>query len=61
MNLVYPISFFIICGFLVILPVYVTPMLVAVDVGILVAGVAVYLVFIYWQKKPPIIKRFLRK
>ena len=51
-NLVYPISFFVICGFLVVLPVYDAPLLVAVDLLILLVGVLVYLVFIRWKRKP---------
>ena len=61
MNLVFPISFFVICGFLVVLPVYVTPVLVAVDLLILFVGVLVYLVFIRWKRKPAAVQRFLRK
>ena len=60
-NLVYPISFFVICGFLVVLPVYVTPMLVAVDLLILLIGVIVYLLFIRWRRKPAAVQKFLRK
>ena len=60
-NLVFPISFFVICGFLVVLPVYVTPVLVAVDLLILFVGVLVYLVFIRWKRKPAAVQRFLRK
>ena len=60
-NLVYPISFFVICGFLVVLPVYVTPMLVAVDLLILLIGVIVYFIFIRWKRKPVAVQKFLRK
>ena len=61
MNLVYPITFFITCGFLVILPVFDTPELVAIDVAILAVGVIFYMVFIYWQSKPDWLRKFLCK
>ena len=60
-NLGFPISFFVICVFLVVLPVYVTPMLVAVDLLILLVGVAVYLLFIRWRRKPAAVEKMLRK
>merc|ERR1712117_697234 len=47
-NLGFPISFFVICVFLVVLPVYVTPMLVAVD-----------LLFIRWRRKPKAVGKML--
>ena len=59
-NLGFPISFFVICVFLVVLPVYVTPMLVAVDLLILLVGVAVYLLFIRWRRKPKAVEKMLR-
>ena len=61
MNLIYPVSFFFICGFLVVLPVYVSPALVGVDMLILAVGVVFYFVFIYWKNKPAIVKKFLSK
>ena len=61
MNLGFPISFFVICMFLVVLPVYVTPMLVAVDLLILLVGVAVYLLFIRWRRKPATVEMMLRE
>ena len=60
-NLVYPVSFFCICGFLVLLPVYVSPMLVGVDMLILFVGVIFYFVFIYWKNKPAVVRKMLRK
>ena len=47
------------CGFLVVLPVMVTPMLVAVDVVILLVGVAFYYVFVAWKSKPQFLRRIL--
>ena len=61
MNLFYPISFFLLCGFLVVLPVFDAPLLVAVDLLILLVGVLVYLVFIRWKRKPAAAQKFLRE
>lgn len=61
MNLVYPIAFSVICGFLVVLPAYETPFLVLVDVLILAVGVVFYFVFVYWRKKPAFLARALRE
>jgi hypothetical protein len=58
-NLILPISFFVICGFLVVLPVFVTPMLVVVDCLILFVGVIFYLVFIRWKSKPEVVRKML--
>lgn len=51
-SLVLPIGFLIVCGFLVLLPLYVSPKLVGVDMAIIAAGVPVYFFFIRWKKKP---------
>ncbi|XP_034234111.1 Y+L amino acid transporter 2-like [Thrips palmi] len=51
-NTILPIVFFVICVFLAVLPVYVTPWEVSIGVAIVLAGVPVYFVFIYWQNKP---------
>ena len=45
-NLVFPIMFFFICGFLVIMPVFEEPEVVGVGLAIIVSGVPVYLVFV---------------
>lgn len=58
-NLLYPITFFVICGFLVVLPILDTPELVVIDFAILAVGVLFYLVFIYWKSKPTWLKRIL--
>jgi hypothetical protein len=51
----------IICVFLVILPILVTPKLVGVDLALLLAGVVVYFVFIKWKTKPVWLKRIFRE
>ncbi|KAK9510013.1 hypothetical protein O3M35_004888 [Rhynocoris fuscipes] len=52
-NIILPIAFFIICAFLVTLPCYVRPLEVGVGIIIILSGIPVYYVFIYWKSKPP--------
>ena len=54
-------GFFIICGFLVVFPIYDTPQIVAIDVLVLIVGVIVYFVFIRWKNKPTLLKKILSK
>eukprot|EP00095_Tigriopus_kingsejongensis_P001112 maker-scaffold743_size103610-snap-gene-0.15 protein:Tk01112 transcript:maker-scaffold743_size103610-snap-gene-0.15-mRNA-1 annotation:"large neutral amino acids transporter small subunit 2-like" len=60
-QLVYPIVFFILCTFLVLLPLFVTPLLVGVDLLILALGSVFYLIFVKIQSKPNVIQKLLRK
>ena len=46
------IGFFIICIFLVVLPIIDDPKLVGVAIAIMASGVPVYMFFIYWKNKP---------
>jgi len=50
--MVLPIIFFIICAFLVTFPCYVSPWEVGVGIIIILFGIPVYWIFIYWQSKP---------
>lgn len=47
-----PIIFFIICSFLVTLPIYVSPMEVGVGTAVIISGIPVYFLFIDWKNKP---------
>lgn len=51
-NLVLPVTFFVICAFLVTLPCYVSPVEVSVGVGFILCGIPVYMVTIGWKNKP---------
>ncbi|XP_076544477.1 L-type amino acid transporter minidiscs isoform X3 [Osmia lignaria lignaria] len=51
-SIVLPIIFFVICAFLVTFPCYVSPWAVGVGVIIILSGIPVYWIFIYWRKKP---------
>ncbi|KAK4302863.1 hypothetical protein Pmani_025088 [Petrolisthes manimaculis] len=58
-NIIIPILFLLICGFLVFLPLYVRPFEVGMGLLITASGIPVYFLFIYINK-PPAIKRVLR-
>lgn len=51
-NIIFPIIFFIICLFLVTLPIYVSPWEVGIGLVLIISGIPVYLIFIYWKDKP---------
>ena len=60
-NLLLPIIFFLLCGFLVIMPLFSTPELVGVAMLIIFSGVPVYLIFISWKSKPLWLRRIISK
>nr|CAD7588773.1 unnamed protein product [Timema genevievae] len=51
-NIIFPIIFFVICLFLVILPCYVSQLEVGVGLAFIISGIPLYLIFIYWKNKP---------
>uniref|UniRef100_A0A2A4J4H0 Amino acid permease/ SLC12A domain-containing protein n=1 Tax=Heliothis virescens TaxID=7102 RepID=A0A2A4J4H0_HELVI len=51
-NIVLPISFLIICTFVVICSCFTHPMEVGIGVAFIAIGVPVYFIFIVWQNKP---------
>ncbi|PNF29741.1 Y+L amino acid transporter 2 [Cryptotermes secundus] len=51
-NIIFPIIFFIICLFLVTLPFYVSPWEVGIGLVLIISGIPMYLIFIYWKDKP---------
>ncbi|XP_076030815.1 large neutral amino acids transporter small subunit 2-like [Oratosquilla oratoria] len=48
----FPILFFVICLFLVLFPVYSNPVELGIAIAIILTGVPVYYIGIYWQNKP---------
>uniref|UniRef100_A0A6A7FTT6 Y+L amino acid transporter 2-like n=2 Tax=Hirondellea gigas TaxID=1518452 RepID=A0A6A7FTT6_9CRUS len=60
-NLIIPITFLLVCGFLVLMPVYVRPREVGAGVAITATGIPAYFLFVYWRNKPECIQRFLLK
>jgi len=51
-NILFPVVFFLTCGFLVIMPVFEEPHVVGVGLAIIASGIPVYVVFIGWTRKP---------
>lgn len=51
-NILLPITFLIICAFLVTFPCYVSPWEVSVGLAFIICGIPVYLVTIAWKTKP---------
>ncbi|XP_018025153.1 Y+L amino acid transporter 2-like [Hyalella azteca] len=60
-NLVIPIVFLLVCGFLVFLPIYVRPWEVGMGLFITATGVPAYLVGVRWKNKPAAFTRFSEK
>jgi len=58
-NLVLPILFFVICGFLVLMPVFEEPQVVGVGLAIILSGIPVYAIFIGWKNRPVWLKNFI--
>jgi amino acid transporter len=50
-NILLPVFFFVVCTFLVCLPIYVTPFVVLVGSGIILSGLPVYYIFIHQQER----------
>ena len=60
-HLAIPITFLLICTFLVFLPLYVRPIEVGMGILITASGIPVYLVGVYWKKKPEWFKQIVGK
>lgn len=56
-----PITFVVICVFLLILPVIESPFIVLGGLVITLSGIPVYLFCIYWQQKPKSFHNFMGK
>jgi len=51
-NIVLPIVFFIVCSFLILMPVFEEPEVVGIGLALIFSGVPIYLVFIHWTNRP---------
>ncbi|MCL4126573.1 UNVERIFIED_CONTAM: hypothetical protein GTU68_066987 [Idotea baltica] len=58
-NIIVPIVFLMICGFLVFLPIYVRPFEVGMGLAITATGIPAYYLFIFWKKKPQVVLNML--
>ncbi|KAF7491876.1 Large neutral amino acids transporter small subunit 2 [Sarcoptes scabiei] len=58
-NIVFPIIFFLICLFLVILPFYVNPIETIIGITITLSGIPIYFLTVNWHSKPDLYNRFI--
>ena len=59
-HILLPLIFFVICAFLVVLPVLEEPVLVGYSLAIITSGLPVYAVFIGWKSRPAWLSRFIK-
>lgn len=60
-NLAFPILFLIGCVFLVVMPIIQAPVDTAIGIGIMLSGLPVYFLCVYWQGKLKCIDNFMGK
>ncbi|KAL8567078.1 hypothetical protein ACOMHN_027505 [Nucella lapillus] len=58
-HLVWPIIYTVVTIYLVVLPLYASPMETGIGLAIICTGIPVYLIFIVWQSKPKAFDRFM--
>ncbi|XP_064639929.1 Y+L amino acid transporter 2-like [Lineus longissimus] len=56
-NLTFPIIFMFICVFLVLFPLFGSPLECIIGMGIVASGIPVYLIGVRWRNKPKFIKK----
>ncbi|XP_015924444.1 large neutral amino acids transporter small subunit 2 isoform X3 [Parasteatoda tepidariorum] len=60
-NILLPITFLIVCAFLVTFPFYVSPWETGMGIAITLTGIPVYLITISWRKKPVLYQNAIGK
>merc|ERR1719361_3097681 len=58
-NLIFPVLYIIASIMITVVPMAASPENTAIGTGMILTGVPVYFLFIYWKNKPPIIKKIL--
>ncbi|XP_059159690.1 Y+L amino acid transporter 2-like isoform X1 [Physella acuta] len=58
-HLIWPIIYTIVTVYLVILPLYASPVETFIGLGIICTGIPVYIIFIAWTSKPKIFTRYM--
>ncbi|XP_037499100.1 Y+L amino acid transporter 2 isoform X2 [Rhipicephalus sanguineus] len=59
-NIILPVLFFLISLFLVVLPFFSQPLETSIGAGIMLSGIPVYFLTIYWKDKPLAYRRTIR-
>ncbi|OQR70375.1 Y+L amino acid transporter 2-like [Tropilaelaps mercedesae] len=60
-NIIFPVFFFVVSFFLVVLPFFSQPEETLVGMGIALSGIPVYFLTIYWKDKPDVYKRVIQQ
>ncbi|GIY79749.1 large neutral amino acids transporter small subunit 2 [Caerostris darwini] len=60
-NLILPVTFLIVCAFLVTFPFYASPWETGMGIATTLTGIPVYMVTVYWRNKPKVYKRAIGK
>jgi len=60
-HIALPITFFIVCSFLIVMPIFEEPEVVGIGLGLIFSGVPVYLACISWTSRPPWVTRGVAK
>lgn len=55
MNLIIPISFFVMCVYILLVPFVISPSELIAAVAIIATGIPVYFIFVYYERKPGLI------
>ncbi|CAK5078369.1 unnamed protein product [Meloidogyne enterolobii] len=58
-NMFFPIIFLLGCIFLVVFPMYQAPMDTAIGIGIMLTGLPVYFLFVYWRDRMETLSRLM--
>lgn len=61
LHLSIPILFFLMCVFLVVLPFFVSPKEVVIGLVMILSGIPVYFLGVYWENKPAFFRDFWSK
>lgn len=56
-NLIWPILYIIATVFITVIPMYASPIETGIGIAIILTGVPVYFIFIYWKNKPAFVQK----
>lgn len=58
-HIVWPIIYLVCSVFVVILPMYYSPVETGIGLLIIASGIPVYIIFVYWENKPKVVLNFI--